>query len=146
MGNKVIVIDNDSQVRGVICAALEADGFVTVGVGTYPDALERLSGSSADLAISDGFTSDGISGVSLLHRLFPALRLLILSGGVDHELTVPFSTQCLSILPKPCSIQTLRRAVRQILRVEDIDPLQNILEQGRLGFLMVVLRSSPCEL
>lgn len=31
MASKVLVIDKDSQVRGVVCAALERNGFVTVG-------------------------------------------------------------------------------------------------------------------
>ena len=113
MASKVVVIDNDSQVRGVVCAALEQDGFVAVGVESYPDAIEQLSWSPADLVISDGFTTEGVTGVSLLHRLFPTLRLLVLSGSVAHKLEIPFSTHCLSILPKPCSVQALRQAVRR---------------------------------
>ena len=38
MASKVVVIDNDRQVRDVVCAALEDDGLVAVGMG-------RLSGS-----------------------------------------------------------------------------------------------------
>lgn len=31
MASKVLVIDKNSQIRGVVCAALERNGFVTVG-------------------------------------------------------------------------------------------------------------------
>ncbi len=44
MPSKVVVIDNDRQVRDVVCAALEDDGLVAVGVGSYAEALS----SSAD--------------------------------------------------------------------------------------------------
>ena len=93
MVSKVLVINKNSQIRGVVCAALERNGFVTVGVGSYPEAIEHLSWSPADLAISDGFTTDGVTGASLLHRLFPALRLLVLSGSVVCKLEIPFSSQ-----------------------------------------------------
>jgi len=82
MGRNVMVIDNDCQGRQVVCAALERDDFVAVGVASYPEAVEQLCWSPADLAISDGFTADGLSGVSFLHRLFPRLRPVVLSGGV----------------------------------------------------------------
>ena len=71
MASKFLVIDNDSQVREMVCEALDRDDFVTVGVGSYSEAIEQLSWSPADLAISDGFTTDGVTGASHLHRLFP---------------------------------------------------------------------------
>ena len=145
MAGKVIVIDNDSQVRGVVCAALEEDGFIAVGVESYPQAVEQLSWSPADLAITDGFTTEGLTGVSLLHRLFPSLRLLVLSGNVSRKMQIPFSTHCLSVLPKPSSLQTLRQAVRQTLSNEEDAYIQEILDRGRLGFLMAAMRSHHAE-
>ena len=102
-----------------------------------------LTWSPADLAISDGFTSDGVTGVSLLHRLFPRLRLLVLSGGVAHRMKMSFPTHALSVLPKPCSLRTLRQAVREALSMEVDACLREIFERGRLGFLMAALRSPP---
>lgn len=143
MASKVVVIDNDRQVRDVVCAALEDDGLVAVGMGSYPEAIEQLCWSPADLAISDGFTSDGVTGVSLLHRMFPRLRLVVLSGGVARAMKIPFATHGLSILPKPCSLHTLRQTVRETLMGDADACLQEIADRGRLGFLMAVLRSSP---
>ena len=78
MASKVVVIHNDRQVREVVCAALEDDGLGGSGGGSYPEAIQQLGWSPADLAISDGFMSDGVTGVSLLHRMFPRLRLVVL--------------------------------------------------------------------
>jgi DNA-binding NtrC family response regulator len=144
MGRNVLVIDNDCQVRQVVCTALERDDFVAVGVASYPEAVEQLCWSPADLAICDGFTAEGLSGVSLLHRLFPPLRYVVLSGGVTQKFDVPISAaHYLSILPKPHSLEALQQAVHQALTREANVCLQAILERGRLGFLMVVLRQSP---
>ena len=70
MAITVVVIDNDRQVRKFVYAALEMEGYTAVGVGTYREAVQQLRWSPADLAVSDGFTADGLSGVSMLHRLF----------------------------------------------------------------------------
>ena len=141
LGRTVLVIDNDSQVRRVVCVALERDDFVAVGVAGYPEAIEQQYWSPANLAISDGFTAAGLSGVSSLHRLFPRLRHLVLSGGVSQQFEVPISaTHCLAILPKPYSLETLQRAVRQALTRETDACLEAILERGRLGFLTLLLR------
>lgn len=141
MARSVVVIDNDEQVRQLVCAALEQDDFAAVGVASYPAAIEQLCWSPADLVISDGFTAAGISGVSHLHRLFPRLRHVVLSGGMTQKLEVPFSgTHCVMVLPKPCDLEVLHQAVHQALTRETDACLQEILERGRLGFWMVMLR------
>ena len=141
MARSVVVIDNDEQVRRLVCAALEQDDFAAVGVASYPAAIEQLCWSPADLVISDGFTADGISGVSHLHRLFPRLRHVVLSGVMSQQLQVPFSgTRCIMVLPKPCDLEALHHAVHQALTHDTDACLQEILERGRLGFCMVMLR------
>jgi DNA-binding NtrC family response regulator len=145
MASKVVVIDNDSQVRGVVRAALKEDGFIAVGIGELSPSRAELSWSPADLAITDGFTTGSVTGASLLHRLFPSLRFLVLSGSVSRKLQIPFSSHCLSVLPKPCSLQTLRQAVRQTLTNEEDASIQEILDRGRLEFLMTAMRSHAIE-
>jgi DNA-binding NtrC family response regulator len=142
MAASVLVIDNDSQVREWLCAALEIDGHAAVGAGTYSEAIAQLRWASADLAISDGFTAVGLAGVSTLHRLFPALRLLVMSGGVSHQAALSLPHQALSILPKPCPLQTILETVRQTLTEAPENPLQEILERGRFDFLTTMVLSA----
>ena len=143
MAASVLVIDNDSQVREWLCAALETDGHAAVGAGTYSEAIAQLRWSPVDLAISDGFTAVGLAGVSTLHRLFPALRMLVMSGGVSHQASLSLPHQALSILPKPCPLQTILETVRQTLLTETPEnPMQEILERGRFDFLTAMVLSS----
>jgi DNA-binding NtrC family response regulator len=142
MPGSVLVIDNDSQVREWLCAALETDGHTAVGAATYPEAIAQLQWSPVDLAISDGFTAIGLAGVSMLHRLFPDLRLLVMSGGVSAPASIPLSHDTLSILPKPCPIQTVLNTVRHTLANVWDSPLREILERGRLDVLTMMALSS----
>jgi hypothetical protein len=57
--------------------------------------------------------------VSHLHRLFPRLRHVVLSGGMTQQLQVPFSgTRCVMVLPKPCDLEAIHQAVHQALTCE----------------------------
>lgn len=139
MASRVLVIDRDGERRERVCAVLEEDGFVTVGVASYSEAVEQLFWSPADLAISQGFTSDGVRGVSRLHRSFPDLRFLVLSSGVAHELVSSADTHALLSFPKSCSLRGLTDAVHQLLTSREDTYLQEILDRGRLGFCMTLL-------
>ena len=139
MAASVLVIDNDSQVREWLCAALEIDGHAAVGAGTYSEAIAQLRWAPVDLAISDGFTAVGLAGVSTLHRLFPTLRMVVMSGGVSHQASLSLPHQALSILPKPCPLHTILETVRQTLTVAPDNPMQEILERGRFDFLTTMM-------
>ena len=80
MAVTVIVIENDSQVQDFLCSILESQRYRAIRATTYEEALQKLGSSTVDLAVSDGFTANGISGISLLHRSFPHLRLIVISG------------------------------------------------------------------
>ena len=86
MASKVVVIDNDRQVRDVVCAALEDDGLVAVGMGSYPEAIQQLCWSPADLAISDGFVGWGDGGLSPAPDVPQAApRRIVGRGGARDE-------------------------------------------------------------
>ncbi|MBA3753195.1 MAG: response regulator [Nitrospira sp.] len=141
MAASVLVIDNDPQVREFLCTTLASDGYAAAGVSSYPEAIARLQKNPVDLAITDGFTALGLAGVSALHRLFPALRLLVMSGSVSDYASVPFSSRLLSILPKPCPVRTILRVVSGALMPTTVDPMQDILERGRFDVLTTLALS-----
>jgi CheY-like chemotaxis protein len=142
MTPNVLVIDNDPQVRELFCAMLASDGYTAAGVTSYPEAIAYLHKGTVDLALTDGFTALGLAGVSALRRLFPSLRLLVMSGSVSDHASIPFSSRVLSILPKPCPARMLLSVVRGVLWRTTVDPLQEILERGRFDLLMT-LHLSP---
>ncbi|MCC2641959.1 MAG: Response regulator receiver domain [Nitrospira sp.] len=145
MTTSVLVIDNDCQVREFLCAALELDGHAAVGAKTYAEAIAQLRWSMVDLAISDGFTGVGLAGVSTIHRLFPTLRMLVMSGGVSDHACVPLQDRTLSILPKPCPVRTILETVRCTLMEIPENPMRDIIERGRFDFITSILLSSECH-
>jgi len=135
MAVTVIVIENDSQVQDFLCSILESQRYRAIRATTYEEALQKLGSSTVDLAVSDGFTANGLSGISLLRRSFPHLRLIVISGGVSNKAEIPLPTHLVHVLPKPCGVGEFLQTVRHALAESYDHPLQAVLERGRLDFL-----------
>jgi DNA-binding NtrC family response regulator len=145
MADRVLVIDNDPQVRDFLCATLASDGYAAAGVSSYPEAIAHLAKGQVELAVTDGFTALGLAGVSALRRLFPTLHMVVISGSVGDYVTIPFASRLLSILPKPCSVPTILRVVNSVLKRTTVDPMQQILERGRFDLMTTVALSQDYE-
>jgi DNA-binding NtrC family response regulator len=135
MAITVIVIEDDPAVRQFLCTTLQGDGYAPVGVGTYEEAIKKLAATSADLVISDGFTAHGVSGISTLHRRFPHLPVIVISGSIVNKRQVPLPPHLVHVLPKPFAANTILETVRHALIKNPDDHLQAIVECGRLEFL-----------
>jgi DNA-binding NtrC family response regulator len=135
MAATVIVIENDSQVQDFLCSILESQRYTALRATTYEEALPKLGASPVDLAVSDGFTANGMSGISLLHRFFPHLRLIVTSGSVSHKAEIPLPAHLVHVLPKPCSAREFLETVHRALGTIHDHSLQAILERGRFDFL-----------
>jgi DNA-binding NtrC family response regulator len=131
----VIVIENDSQVQDFLCSILESQCYRAIRAATYEEALQKLGSSPVDLAVSDGFTANGTSGISLIHRFFPHLRLIVISGSVSTKAKIPLPAHLVHILPKPCGVEEFLQTIRHALAENHDYSLQAILERGRLHFL-----------
>lgn len=65
---KVMVIDDDAQIRAVCCEVLSNSGFETLEAGTLADARKRLADSRPDLLLLDVVLPDG-DGLSFFEEL-----------------------------------------------------------------------------
>jgi DNA-binding NtrC family response regulator len=135
MAVTVIVIENDRQVQDFLCSILESQRYTAIRATSYEEALQKLRTSTVDLAVSDGFTANGLSGISVLHRLFPQLRMIVISGSVSNKAQIPLPAHLIHVLPKPCGVSEFLESVRHALGTIHDHPLQGILERGRLDFL-----------
>ncbi|MBL8734849.1 MAG: response regulator [Planctomycetes bacterium] len=86
----VVVVDDEANVREVVAAALGRRGHrvVTVGEGArVAEAMRELAGASRLVALVD-LTMPGMDGrdvVHLLHRDFPGVPIVLMSGhAADH--------------------------------------------------------------
>lgn len=112
----VLVVDDDEDLRELVCASLEAEGYIVDAADDGRAALDRLNGAELpDLVLID-LEMPGMNGWELLRRMRAsgrcfALPVLVMSGVAPDEapVGVPF-------LPKPASVDRLLAAVRRETR------------------------------
>lgn len=65
---KVLIVDDDADIRDVLSHALEARGLSCWAVESGPDALECLRTAEVDLIVTD-YRMPAMSGLELMQRL-----------------------------------------------------------------------------
>src|SRR5262245_5551832 len=105
-GAKVMIVEDDLDLRGVLLRGLQEEGFVAVGAGTGAELFERIEPEAPDLLVVDiGLPdADGRDVVQALRAQGVALPIIFLtakdaltdrvtgfSAGGDDYLTKPFA-------------------------------------------------------
>jgi len=107
-GNTVLVVEDEAEIREMLCFALERGGYTVAEAATGEEALQRLDGPPPDLVVID-WMLPGMSGLDLARRLrrdavtrdLPLIMLTARSEesdklksfdvGIDDYVTKPFS-------------------------------------------------------
>ena len=107
-GNRIMLVEDESDIREMLCFALERAGYSVVTCADAEDAIRRLEGPLPELIVID-WMLPGMSGLDLARRmrqdpLTAELPLIILTArseeadklrgydaGLDDYLTKPFS-------------------------------------------------------
>jgi len=79
---RVLVVDNDDEVRDLIGSLLTDAGFAVSAAPTFPTALDLLKKDAFDVIVTEVVLPDGLSGVELVRcarASQPALRTLFIS-------------------------------------------------------------------
>jgi PAS domain S-box-containing protein len=116
----LLVVDDSDDLRHVMSGLLESLGYRVLTATGGDDALRLLAADSPqiDLVVAD-LLMPRMSGLELCERsreLNPELRFLYCSG--KSELWLAFdkaSRKGASFVGKPCGIETLSKAIREIL-------------------------------
>lgn len=102
---QILVVDDEAQIRRVLRAYLEADGFGVVEAGSGRETLEAMAGPDVDLVLLDVGLPD-MDGMEVLRRLRSTSdvyvilvtarseeldKLVGLTIGADDYVTKPFS-------------------------------------------------------
>ena len=85
MAGKVLLVEDDSAVRGILREAIEIEGYDVTCVATCAEAVAALAAGSYALLISDVRLADG-SGRQLAARAIQAGAKAILVSGHPDEL------------------------------------------------------------
>jgi CheY-like chemotaxis protein len=119
---RILVVDDEDDVRSAIAIALQADLYDVFAVENGQLALRSLEETNFDVAIIDIFMlqMDGMTLIRALRARFPNLPIVVISGGeygesVREFLTVPPALSGLTFLQKPFRPKQLQRAINEAL-------------------------------
>jgi CheY-like chemotaxis protein len=118
---RILVIDDDEQVRGAIRRILERAGHTVVDVADGEAGMRAQREQPADLIITDIFMpgQDGIETIRQLRREFPGGKIIAISGG-DRTHTMDLRKDAglfgaSRTLGKPFELTELLKAVSELL-------------------------------
>ncbi|MFH1834128.1 MAG: response regulator, partial [bacterium] len=110
-GGRVLVVDDDPQIRRIVRRVLEGDGFEHAEAADGREALAALRAGAFDLVIADHDLGRGMTGTDLLtvvRNLWSGIaRVMLASAPPDDAADVAHV-----VLTKPCDPGELREAVR----------------------------------
>jgi CheY-like chemotaxis protein len=122
MGSKkrILVVDDNEDLRATIGALLQADGFEVVLAADGQAALAQQRARPADVVLTDLFMpdKDGIETIIELKKLYPAVKIVAMSGwtstqGSDY-LQVAREIGASHTLQKPFDPAELSRVMRRL--------------------------------
>ena len=118
---RILVIDDDGQVRGAIRRILERAGHTVLDAADGEAGIRLYRERPTDLIITDIFMpeQDGIETIQQLRREFPGVKIIAISGG-DRTQTVDLRKDAelfgaSRTLRKPFELTELLKAVRELL-------------------------------
>jgi two-component system, OmpR family, KDP operon response regulator KdpE len=135
-GGRILVVDDDPQIRRAMKAALTARGYEASDARTGDEALEKLRSETFDLILLD-VNMPGSSGMEICRVIRSSSDIAIimltvnnsekskveaLDAGADDYVTKPFST--------PELLARIRATLRRLPQVPDDEGLKQLTLQG----------------
>jgi len=115
---RVLIVDDDDQVRSFLAALLEVEGYEIVQASNGREAQVRCSDTELDLVITDLVMpeQEGLETIHALSRKYPNLPIIAVSGasgGAYLDLARRLGAR--AILRKPFEAATILQEVRRLM-------------------------------
>jgi two-component system response regulator RegA len=81
-GSRLLVVEDDDALRGLLLRSLRHRGFSTIGAASYEEAMRHLAASTPVYAVVDLWlpTRSGLDLVEEIRRVSPGTRVVAMSG------------------------------------------------------------------
>jgi two-component system OmpR family response regulator len=143
---RVMVVDDDADLRELICDYLAANGYEVCGAANSREMDSLLARDEYDCIVLDLMMpeEDGLAVLRRLHRPNrPAIIMLSALGG-DTDRIVGLELGADDYLPKPCNPRELLARVRAVLRRNESAPAGPVRSFGNWT-LDLVNRTLTCR-
>jgi NtrC-family two-component system response regulator AlgB len=121
---RVLVIDDEKNIRTTLSVCAEGMGCITTGVATPAAALDALERDSFDIAFLDLRLGDA-DGLDLLPRLLAAradLAVVVITAYATFDTAVEaIKRGAVDYLPKPFTPVQIRHVIEQVARRREIE-------------------------
>ena len=119
-GKKLLIVDDDADMRLSLKLALEIAGYTAEVAANGREALAIQQQRPADILITDIFMpeTDGFEVIDAVRRAFPQTKIVVVSGGArlaKREYLLDAALMDVdAILPKPFDVETLLRTLNAV--------------------------------
>ena len=135
----ILVVEDDRDIREMVCQSLAQNDFQTIGVRDVQEARQSLARVSPDCMVVDWMLPDG-SGLELVrwlrrqeeYRQIPVLMLT--ARGQESDMITGLDSGADDYLTKPMSLRELNARVRALLRrPAKYEESKDLLEAGSVS-------------
>lgn len=136
MGVKILVVDDEADVRNIIAAALEKFGYGSDIADSVKIATELMESIEYDIIITDKNMPDDIDGsqeggMNILRyatKHLPAAEVLIMTGYATIETAIEaMKLGAFDYIQKPFSIEEIREKIERILEYKSFINPENTI-------------------
>jgi CheY-like chemotaxis protein len=119
----VLVIDDDSMVRGLLVRALTGARYTVIEAADGMEGLALARSHSVDVVVTDLImpVQEGVETIMALRKERPRLPIIAISGGVTNSglyLDIAGKIGASRILAKPFTPRELLQLIEQVLAEE----------------------------
>jgi DNA-binding response OmpR family regulator len=112
---RILVVDDEARMTGVLRAILEGEGYAVVTVASGPEALQELALATYELVITD-VGLPGLSGIDLLESVRGlGIKSIVMSGDPRNRERA-LAASAAAFVQKPFRVEDLVATVRLCLR------------------------------
>jgi len=122
----VLLVDDEPNLRRVLGAVLEADGYRVISADCGRDALKKAkTESSLDLVITDYLMPDlnGLQVLDGIRKLHPGVKSLVVSGhGTVRSAVEAMRLGAFDYITKPFDVDQVKATVKRVLKADSPFP------------------------
>ena len=117
MAKHLLIVDDEEQIREILCDTLTAAGYRVTTVATADEALRVVQSDPPNLMITDLQLgeSDGFAVVERVKALNASLPIIMLTGVImdPDEIPAEFARHIVAYLPKTGSLASIVQEVKR---------------------------------